>query len=201
MGTIKTVPRRASLYSPSRYILPRTASFPTGINFTFRLDPLLRSSIRVIPELSWGENPMTNLYESDFYAWATEQASLLRSDRLSEADIEHIAEEIDSMGRSEKRELVSRLNVLLLHLLKWRYQEAFRGKGWRLSIMEQRRRLADHLDDNPSLKATLAQAIHDAYRLAIIGAARETDLDITSFPSPCPWSFDQMTNDAFWPED
>ena len=107
---------------------------------------------------------MANLYDKDFCAWATQQAALLRSGKLSEAVIEHIAEEIDSMGRTEKREL------------------------------------ADHLEDNPGLKFTLDQAIHDAYRLAIIGAARETDTKIETFPRVCPWSFDQMMNDEFWPE-
>ena len=70
------------------------------------------------------------LYDQDFYAWTNEQAALLRAGRLSEADVEHIAEEIENMGKSEKRELVSRLRVLLLHLLKWQYQPTRRGKSW-----------------------------------------------------------------------
>ena len=78
--------------------------------------------------------PKTPLYDRDFYAWANEQASLLRKGDLSHADIEHIAEEIESMGKTEKRELISRLTVLLLHLLKWRFQPTLRGKSWRLSI-------------------------------------------------------------------
>ncbi len=92
----------------------------------------------------------SQLYEHDFYAWANEQASLLRAGRLSEADIEHIAEEIDSMGRSEKRELVSRLKVLLAHLLKWQHQPGNRGNSWRLTIEEQWREVVDHLADNPA---------------------------------------------------
>ena len=79
-------------------------------------------------------------YDADFYGWANEQAALLREGRLNEADIENIAEEIESMGRSEKRELVSRLAVLLTHLLKWRYQPGGRGSSWRASIVVQRRR-------------------------------------------------------------
>ncbi len=98
------------------------------------------------------------LYDQDFYAWANEQAGLLRAGRLSEADIEHIAEEIESMGKSEKRELVSRLTVLLLHLLKWQHQPAFRSKSWRLTLEEQRDRLEDHLADNPSLKSSLLES-------------------------------------------
>ncbi len=71
------------------------------------------------------------LYDHDFYAWSQEQAGLLRAGKLSEADIQHIAEEIESLGRSEKRELVSRLSILLMHLLKWQYQAPRRGRSWR----------------------------------------------------------------------
>lgn len=140
------------------------------------------------------------LYDHDFYAWASEQAQLLRAGKLAEADIEHIAEEIESMGRSEKRELVNRLAVLLMHLLKWQFQPSVRGTSWRLTIEEQRDRLADHLADNPSLKATLDASIASAYRLAILGAARETGMDRGVFPAACPWTFPQITDTDFWPE-
>ena len=82
-----------------------------------------------------------SLYERDFYAWANEQAALLRSGNLSAADIENIAEEIESMGKSEKRELVNRLAVLLMHLLKWQYQTSLQGHSWRMTVEEQRRQL------------------------------------------------------------
>jgi hypothetical protein len=139
-------------------------------------------------------------YDRDFYAWANEQAALLRAGKLAQADLEHIAEEIESMGKTEKRELISRLTVLLLHLLKWRFQPEFRSRSWRLSVQEQRLQVASHLADNPSLKAQQATAIADAYRLAVIGAQRDTGLDAETFPAGCPWSFDQMMNDEFWPE-
>ena len=144
---------------------------------------------------------MASLYERDFHAWASEQADLLRAGRLAEADIAHIVEEIESMGRSERRELVNRLTVLLLHLLKWRFQPALRGNSWRLSIKEQRIRLAAHLEDNPSLKAEIDQAILQAYRLAAIEAERETGLSESTFPTVCPFSFEQMMDERFWPED
>ncbi|MQP68171.1 DUF29 family protein [Niveispirillum sp. SYP-B3756] len=142
-----------------------------------------------------------DLYESDFYAWANQQAALLRAGKLSAADIEHIAEEIESMGRTEKRELVSRLTILLLHLLKWQFQPGLRGNSWRLTVKEQRYRLADHLADNPSLKAKLSEAIANAYRLALVEAERETGLPETTFPAECPWSFDQIASPDFWPRD
>jgi hypothetical protein len=144
--------------------------------------------------------PANSLYHKDFHAWANEQAALLRSGDVAAADIENIAEEIEGMGRTEKRELVNRLVVLLLHLLKWQFQPSLRGNSGRLSVEEQRYRLADHLDDNPSLKAKLDQAIRDAYRLALIEAEKETGLARSVFPATCPWSFQQTMDETFWPE-
>lgn len=144
--------------------------------------------------------PKSGLYEQDFYAWANEQAALLRSGRLSAADIEHIAEEIESMGKTEKRELISRLKVLLLHLLKWRYQPVGRSVSWQLTIKEQRREVARHLADNPSLKSRLFETMADAYGDATIGAARETSLPEENFPAECPWTFEQIMDATFWPD-
>jgi Domain of unknown function DUF29 len=141
-----------------------------------------------------------SLYETDFYAWANEQAALLRTGRLNEADIANIAEEIESMGRSEKRELVNRLVVLLMHLLKWRFQPSKRGKSWRLTIKGQRTELRRHMRDNPSLKAKLTEALTDAYESARIDAARETGLAEDSFPASCPWTYTEIIDDSFWPE-
>jgi len=143
---------------------------------------------------------MARLYDTDFYAWTQEQAKLLREGRLAAADVRHIAEEIEDMGRTEKRELVSRLEVLLAHLLKWRHQPDRRGKSWRLTIVEQRRRLRRHLHDNPSLRAVLPEALDDAYGDARIAAARETDLEPDTFPATCPWTVDEIMDDHFWPD-
>jgi len=139
------------------------------------------------------------LYEQDFYAWSREQAQLLRAGELGQADIEHIAEEIESMGKTEKRELISRLTVLLLHLLKWRYQPDKRGPSWEASIRVQRNRLADHLDDNPSLKPLLPQALASAYRDAALEAVAETGLPGSTFPADCPWAVEQVLDSGFWP--
>lgn len=140
-------------------------------------------------------------YERDFYAWATEQATLLRAGRLAEADIQNIAEEIESMGRSEKRELVSRLTVLLTHLLKWQAQPALRGNSWRLTVLEQRGQLAEHLKDNPSLKGILPDAFATAYRFALLGAQKETGLPEEAFPAACPWSSEQVMAEGFLPDE
>jgi hypothetical protein len=139
------------------------------------------------------------LYDSDFYAWSREQAELLRAGKLAEADIEHIAEEIDSMGRTEKRELISRLTVLLLHLLKWRYQPGKRGPSWEASIRVQRLDVGEHLDDNPSLSPLLPQALASAYRKARLEAIAETGLPGATFPEACPWTVEQALDDGFWP--
>lgn len=140
------------------------------------------------------------LYDRDFYAWSREQVELLRAGRVAEADIEHIAEEIDSMGRTEKRELISRLTVLFLHLLKWRFQPGKRGQSWEASISNQRDDLADHLDDNPSLRPLLPQALASAYRKACREAVAETGLPASTFPETCPWTVDEVLDAGFWPE-
>jgi hypothetical protein len=139
-------------------------------------------------------------YDRDFYAWATEQAALLRAGRLAEADVANIAEEIDSMGRSERRELINRLDVLLTHLLKWHFQPAFRGTSWDLTIREQRRKLLRHLDDNPSLRAMLGAAIVAGYGDALLTAQKETGLAESAFPPACPYTEAQIFDPAFLPD-
>ena len=143
---------------------------------------------------------MSQSYHTDFYAWTVEQATLLREGRLGSADVANIAEEIESMGRAEKRELANRLTILLLDLLKWHFQPGFRSASWNSSIREQRIRLRDHLDDNPSLKAELDDAFARAYKLAVIAAARETGLPEADFPKTRPYDFKQVVGDEFWPD-
>ena len=140
------------------------------------------------------------LYDLDFYAWTAEQAALLRAGRLDQLDIDNIAEEIDSMGRSEKRELVSRLTVLLTHLLKWQYQPGLRCTSWRVTVRGQRDEVTEHLADNPSLRATVEAAVATAYRKARNQAEGESGLSRETFPAACPYPFAAMLRDDFWPE-
>ena len=140
------------------------------------------------------------LYEKDFYAWSLEQAALLRTGKAGEADLENIAEEIESMGKTEKRELISRLTVLLLHLIKWRFQPGVRGRSWRLSIEGQRLDIKDLLEDNPSLEPMVAGSIASAWRRALIEAERETGLPASTFPAGCPWEARDLLSDSFWPD-
>lgn len=137
--------------------------------------------------------------DADFYAWSLEQAALLRAGRIGEADVAAIADEIESMGKTEKRELVGRLTGLLLHLLKWVHQPERRGAFWRLSIANARDEIADLLDDNPSLKPQLGEAVASAYRYARRKAAIETELPESDFPDVCPWPAETACDEAFWP--
>jgi hypothetical protein len=139
-------------------------------------------------------------YDKDFYSWTQEQAELLRNGRFSELDIDNLIEEVESMGRSEKRELESRLTILLLHLLKWKYQEVRRGRSWQLSIDEQRIQFEKTLNENPGLKPALDQIIKDAYKLAVIRAARETRISKAVFPERCPWTVAQFIEEGFYPD-
>jgi hypothetical protein len=142
-----------------------------------------------------------SLYDRDFYAWANEQAALLRAGKLSAADIENIAEEIESMSKTEKRELVNRLTVLLLHLLKWQYQPLLQGLSWQVTIRNQRFDIIDHLADNPSLKSAVVEALTRAYRKAVGEVGLDAGLPERTFPTECPWSFDRIMDAAFWPGD
>ncbi len=139
-----------------------------------------------------------SLYGSDFYAWTQQQAQLLRNHQLNDLDLLHLAEEIEDMGRSEKRELESRLEILLMHLLKWQFQPHLRSRSWQLTIKEQRLRLERHLADNPSLKTVLPSYLESAYRLATIGAEKETGFE--AFPSTCPYTTTQIFDSSFLPK-
>src|SRR5438067_1791329 len=144
--------------------------------------------------------PINDSYDHDFYAWAMENAALLRAERLSEIDIEHIAEEIETLGRSIKRSLSRRLEVLLSHLLKWEYQDAYRNPSWRYTIKKQRRAIADLLEENPSLKHGIEEILTKAYEHAREAAADETELKISTFKEACPFSLEQVLDKDFWPE-
>ncbi len=138
-------------------------------------------------------------YEKDFYAWTKEQATLLREQNFTRLDVDHLIEEIESMGRSERRQLVNRLEVLLLHLLKWQYQPELQGRSWALTILEQRRRIAKLLRNNPSLQPELAEALLEAYEDAAFSAMRETGLLQTTFPQTCPYTLAQVLEQDWLP--
>lgn len=139
-------------------------------------------------------------YEEDFYGWVMANAALLKKGKFNQVDINHIIEEMENLGASEKRELVSRLSQLIMHLLKWHFQPTMRGHSWIYSIRAQRKQTKIHLKDNPSLKSKLDEILLDSYDVAISEAAKETSLDEKNFPSECPYTFDQIIDDTFFPE-
>ncbi len=137
------------------------------------------------------------LYKTDFYAWTQEQAELLQLGKLNALDIENLVEEIQSLGKQQKQELRNRLGVLIGHLLKWQYQPEFRSKSWRVTIREQRRRIKEHLLENPSLKSYLNQAISEAFQDGIDLVLKETPLDERDLPEECPYTTEQIFDSAF----
>jgi hypothetical protein len=142
-----------------------------------------------------------SFYENDFYAWTQNTAELLRQGRLQEIDIEHIAEELESMGKRDKREIISRLSILLMHLLKWQFQPGFRGASWQNTIIEQRQQVQLILEDSPSLKHQVEEKITKAYQSALRKAVNETGLPLSHFPQICPYTLEQMLDDNFYPID
>jgi hypothetical protein len=137
-------------------------------------------------------------HEQDFYAWTQEQSQLLKTGQLHQIDWQNIAEEIEDMGRSEKRQLESRLELLIMHLLKWQFQPNLRSRSWQLTIKEQRLRLEKLLQKNPSLQPNLTEAIEDVYPLATLSAERETGLSL--FPEICPYTLSEILSLEFLPE-
>jgi len=139
-------------------------------------------------------------YEEDFYLWTVEQARLLRAGDFSTIDVAHIAEEIESMGRSDRRAIESRLIVLLTHLLKWRIQLRMRSSSWSGTIGEQRRRIAKLLQESPSLRPLVDEALAEAYSEAREAASNQTGLPETEFPVQCPFTTDEVLSRSFLPE-
>jgi len=137
-------------------------------------------------------------YEDDVIAWSREQAALLRDRRFALLDLEHLADEIEDVGKSEQRELESRLIRLLAHLLKWQYQAERRGNGWRRTIAVQRRDIDWRLRQSPSLKHRLGDQdwLGVVWDNAVVQAIEETGLDL--FPESCPWNLLEQILDPDW---
>ena len=144
---------------------------------------------------------ITTPHDDDFYSWSLEQAELMRLRRFEDVDWVNVIEEIADLGRSEYRALVSALEQLAWHLLKWQYQPEKRSESWRDSIDKQRLQLERLLDENPGLKARLEEAIASGYKYGRKGAAKETRLPLTAFPTQCPYTWEELSADDFWPGD
>ncbi|WP_295585765.1 DUF29 domain-containing protein [uncultured Lamprocystis sp.] len=143
----------------------------------------------------------SDLYHQDYHAWIAGQAALLRQGRTHEIDPELLAEELEAMGRRERNELVSRLIILIAHLLKWQYQPEHRTSSRRGSIVEQRVQVSRELRLNPSLKAFLADAINESYPDARHIASQETGIRAAGFPTDCPYRAGDILSESYWPSD
>jgi hypothetical protein len=149
---------------------------------------------------------MQDLYETDFYSWTREQARALRAaaklrlNAPARIDWAHVAEEIEDMGKEQADRLESAYRIVLLHLLKWRYEAERRSRGWESSILEHRQRIARQLSRNSSLKPRRRRLLEDAHADARKLAAVETGLPVETFPERCEWTIEQVTDQGFLPE-
>jgi len=141
------------------------------------------------------------LYQEDYYGWLQENAQLIREKRFSELDVDNIVEELESMGKSEKRELSNRLTVLLTHLLKWQYQTVKRSTSRRNTVAVQRIDIRELLEDSPSLRNEISDKIETAYEKAKLAAEVETGIEKQNFPATCPFSPEQILDENFLPDE
>ena len=143
---------------------------------------------------------MSNLYDTDFYQWTQQQAAALASADVRKLDWLNLAEEIESLGKRDRRALGSALDIIVLHLLKVVYQPERTSRRWYSSITEHRRRVRRDLADSPSLRRQVADLITDAYASVRRQTAQETGLPLETFPVECPWTAEQVLDDDFLPE-
>ncbi len=147
---------------------------------------------KMVVSASPEEKSLEELYEKDFYKWTSTQSKLLRRGEYSKLDIQNLIEEIESLGRSEKRTLRSYLTNLMMHLLKIKYQPNKHTKSWDLSVRNSRIEAKRQLTENPSLKSKITKIVEEAYLSAVIAAAFETGLDEEIFPKECPWNIKDL---------
>lgn len=137
-------------------------------------------------------------YDTDYFNWCNKQAELIKNKEFEKLDFENLVEEIESLGRSEKRAVTSYLKNLLLHLLKYRFQPMMRSRSWISSIVFSRKDFKEILNENPSLKSKLNEMIESAYSSARLKAEHETGLDSSTFPKVCCFSIDEIFDDEFY---
>ncbi|MCT7995209.1 DUF29 domain-containing protein [Laspinema olomoucense] len=141
-----------------------------------------------------------NLYETDFYAWTQHQVEALKQRHWERLDLPNLLEEVAALGRRERQELRNRLGILLGHLLKWHYQSELRGNSWLATIREQRREILTLLQENPSLKPYLQEALALGYQNGLDLAVRETGFSYAQFPESCPYTWEQSLDAEFFPD-
>lgn len=144
---------------------------------------------------------ITSLYEQDFYLWLQTNINLLKEGKFAEIDLENLLEELESMGRSDKNALKSNLRVLLMHLLKYKYQPDKRSNSWNYTIIEHRIRLEETFKTSPSLYRFFEDIFNESYQNARKLAAGETGLSIKIFPPESPFTVEEVLNPDFLPSE
>ena len=144
---------------------------------------------------------ITSLYDQDFYLWLQTTINLLKQGKFAEVDLENLLEELESMGRSDKNALKSNLRVLLMHLLKYKYQPEKRTNSWVYTIIEHRIRLGDTFKTSPSLYRFFEDIFNESYQNARKLAAGETGLSINEFPPESPFTVEEVLNPDFLPSE
>lgn len=151
------------------------------------------------PSLEQPSLDLSCLYQQDFVRWIEVTLETLRSQHYNQVDWPHVLEEIEAMGKRERKSVRSNLTVLLLHLLKWQFQPDRRSASWQSSIVEHRQRLEDDLEDSPSLRGYLLENLPKAYHNACQRVAIETGLPIATFPETCPYAIERLLEMEFLP--
>lgn len=141
-----------------------------------------------------------DLHDKDFYAWAKETAQLLKEGKFSEVDVMNIAEEIEELGMSERRAVISQMSRLIAHLLKWKYQPHLRGNSWKISINQARDQILIVTDESKNLQKELPEIIQKSYKYGVKWAANEMGIELKKFPQKCPFTLEQCLDENFWPE-
>ncbi|HMV80518.1 MAG TPA: DUF29 domain-containing protein [Leptospiraceae bacterium] len=142
---------------------------------------------------------LKKLYEEDEHLWLFENAKLLREGRFELADMEHIAETLEDMGKRDFREILSRMRVLMVHLLKWIFQPKARSSSWKGTIVEQRKELKKMFKDSTNLKKYAESNWLEEYSDARDIASAETGLSLSTFPEEPPFSFEEVTDEKYLP--
>mgnify|MGYP002654806481 FL=1 len=144
-------------------------------------------------------NTALNLYQQDFFAWTKQQINYLQNQQWNQLDLAHLIEEIETLGKRQRQELRNRLSILIGHLLKWEYQPQKRSHSWLATLRVQRIDIQELIDDNPSLKPYLEEALTQAYIKGLLLAVSETNLPDRTFPKNCPYSLAEILSDRFYP--
>ena len=140
-----------------------------------------------------------DLYDQDYYLWIMRTIELLNQKKFSELDLTNLVEEIEDMGKSEKKSITSNLRILLMHLLKYKYQSDKRTNGWLFTIVEHRKRLQEAFKVSPSLRRYYEEVFLDCYQDARELASAETGLSMQIFSEVCPFTPEEALNPNYLP--